>query len=460
MAGRERVRREMPNWVELITKKRDGAELTPEEIDRWIAGVVDQSIPDYQLSALLMAIFFRGMTEAEIVHLTQAMLRSGRVLALGSVRAPKIDKHSTGGVGDKISICLGPLVAACGVAVPMISGRGLGHTGGTLDKLEAIPGYRVGLSAREFEHTVRSVGVSMIGQTAELAPADRRIYALRDVTGTVESVPLIVASILSKKLAAGIEGLVLDVKVGRGAFMKDRIGAEALARALVRVGQRAGCRVVCLLTDMSNPIGLTVGNALETEEAILVLKGEGPKDTRELTLALGTEMLLLARVASRAEEARSRLESALSSGRALETLVRMVRAHGGDPRAIENTKLLPKARARWVVPAVRGGRVMRIDPMALGLAAVGLGAGRSRADQAVDPAAGIEILAPVGSRIERGEPLARIHARSSGVAKAELYRVQQAFQITKSAAPPPERILGRIASRAPSPPRGPGARRD
>lgn len=439
----------MPNLVELIVKKREGGALSAAEITGLVAGVVRGRVPDYQLSALLMAIFFRGMTDAETVSLTLAMLRSGKELALRSVRAPKVDKHSTGGVGDKISICLGPLVAACGVAVPMISGRGLGHTGGTLDKLEAIPGYRVDLKVREFEKTVRAVGVSMIGQTAELAPADRQIYALRDVTGTIESIPLIVASILSKKLAAGIDGLVLDVKVGRGAFMKDLEQAEALARALVSVGQRAGKNVVALLTDMSSPIGLTVGNALETREAIDVLKDQGPADTRELTLALGIEMLLLAKVASRASEARQRLETAISDGSGLEKLLRMVRAHGGDTRAVENTGLLPRASTRLAVPARRTGHVAGIDALALGLAAVGLGAGRTRADQKVDWAAGIEILAPVGTRIARGEPLALLHARSGSVARAELARVQEAFRMVRSSPPCSALILGRIASPGP-----------
>src|SRR6478609_1927785 len=280
------------NPVEIIRSKRDGGSHSAEEIANFIAQFSAGAVADYQMSAWLMAVFAHGMTDRETVALTEAMLRSGKVLRLPSVKGAKIDKHSTGGVGDKISICLAPLVAACGVSVPMISGRGLGHTGGTLDKLQAIPGYRVELSPARFERVVRDVGASMIGQSAELAPADRRIYALRDVTATVECIPLIVASILSKKLAEGIDGLVLDVKVGRGAFMKDLKSARALAQALVRVGTRAGKRVVALLTDMSAPLGLTVGNAIETREALEVLHGRGPGDLVACTLALGEEMLI------------------------------------------------------------------------------------------------------------------------------------------------------------------------
>lgn len=438
----------MRSPVELIIKKRDGGELSSVELRELIQGVTKDRVPDYQLSAFLMAVYFRGMSDAETVALTEAMLHSGKVLSLGSVRAPKIDKHSTGGVGDKVSICLGPLVAACGVAVPMISGRGLGHTGGTLDKLEAIPGYRVNLSTREFERTVRAVGVSIVGQTAELAPADRRLYALRDVTGTVESVPLIVASILSKKLAAGIDGLVLDVKVGRGAFMKDSRQAEALARALVSVGERAGKRVVALLTDMSCPIGITIGNALETREAIDVLRDSGPADTRELTLALGVEMLLLAGVCKKALEARRRLEKALSDGSGFERLLRMVHAQGGDPRTIEDPARLPKARARLPVPAATSGYVTAIDALTLGLSAVGLGAGRTRTDQKVDPAAGIEVVAPIGTHVERGAPLAFLHARSAGLVRAELERSRNAFSIGRRATPAPVRVLRRIARKS------------
>jgi pyrimidine-nucleoside phosphorylase len=371
------------------------------------------------------------------------MLHSGDVLRLSSVKLPKIDKHSTGGVGDKISICLGPLVAACGVAVPMISGRGLGHTGGTLDKLEAIPGYRTRLDTRRFERIVKEAGISMIGQTERLAPADRRIYALRDVTATVESIPLIVASILSKKLAEGIDGLVLDVKVGRGAFMKDLKSARALARALVDVGTKSGLRVVALLTDMSAPLGFTIGNALETREAIEVLRNGGPEDTRELTLRLGTEMLLLGGVEKGVAAARRRLEAALASGAGFERFARMVRLHGGDVRAVEDPSRLPRARRRVPVTAKNAGIVRAIDPYELGRVAVALGAGRTRADQAVDPAAGIELAVRRGSPIARSAPLAWLHVTTGDDPAPLVERTRRAFSIGRARARVPPLALGR-----------------
>jgi pyrimidine-nucleoside phosphorylase len=434
----------MPSAVELIVKKRDGHELSADEVGALIAGLLSGEIADYQLSAWLMASTLRGMTDRETVALTQAMLHSGDVLTLPSVTLPKIDKHSTGGVGDKISLCLAPLVACCGVAVPMISGRGLGHTGGTLDKLEAIPGFRVDLSAARFERIVRTVGTAMIGQTARIAPADKRLYALRDVTGTVECIPLIVASILSKKLAEGIDGLVLDVKAGRGAFMKDAAQARKLARALVSVGQRAGKRVVALVTDMSTPIGLTIGNALETREAIEVLKNEGPRDTRELTLALGTEMLLLAKVTRSASKARAQLERALGDGSAFERFARMVRAQGGDVKSVEQPEGLTRAKARVPVRATRAGTVTAIDPLELGLVSVALGAGRSRAEQKVDPRAGIEIAAPLGESVSRGEPLAWLNAQRPALAEAQIERARRAFTLGRAAPKPAHSVLERI----------------
>ncbi|HKO52602.1 MAG TPA: thymidine phosphorylase [Polyangiaceae bacterium] len=433
------------NPVEMIRCKRDGGSHSAAEIGDFIEQFSAGAVADYQMSAWLMAVFSRGMTERETVALTHAMLHSGKVLRLPSVKAVKVDKHSTGGVGDKISICLAPLVAACGVAVPMISGRGLGHTGGTLDKLEAIPGYRVRLSAQRFERVVREVGASLIGQSAELAPADRRIYALRDVTATVESIPLIVASILSKKLAEGIDGLVLDVKVGQGAFMKDLTSARALAQALVRVGTASGKRVVALLTAMDTPIGRTIGNGLETREAIEILHDAGPPDTRELTLTLGGEMLLLGKVERSLPAARVRLERALADGSALERFTRMVKAHGGDVRVIEHPQRLANAKAKVEVLARRSGYVSECDAYALGLSAIALGAGRTRADQAVDPSAGIELCAQRGERVTRGQPLALIHARTKRVAESEAARVEQAFRIG-SAKPRARRVvLERIA---------------
>jgi len=415
----------------MIRSKRDGGTHSADEIGRFIEEFATGTVADYQMSAWLMAVFMRGMTDRETVALTHAMLHSGKVLRLSSVKSVKIDKHSTGGVGDKISICLAPLVAACGVAVPMISGRGLGHTGGTLDKLEAIPGYRVQLTPARFERVVREVGASMIGQSAELAPADRRIYGLRDVTATVECIPLIVASILSKKLAEGIDGLVLDVKVGRGAFMKDLKSARALAQTLVRVGTGAGKRVVALLTAMDAPIGRTIGNGLETREAIEVLQNAGPADTRELTLTLAAEMLLMGKAERSLPAARARLECALADGSALERFTRMVKAHGGDIRAVERPERLANSKARLEVLARSSGYVTECDAYALGMASIGLGAGRTRADQSVDASAGIEILAQRGARVTRGEPLAVIHARTKHLAAAEAPRIEGAFRIAR-----------------------------
>ncbi len=428
----------------LIAKKRDGGKHSPAEIESLIDEFMLGRVTDYQMAAWLMATFFRGLDEKEVSALTNAMLHSGKVLKLESVRLPKVDKHSTGGVGDKISLCLAPLVACCGVAVPMISGRGLGHTGGTLDKLESIPGYRVKLDTRRFERIVREVGVSMIGQTEELAPADRRIYALRDVTGTVECIPLIVASILSKKLAEGIDALVLDVKVGRGAFMKDLNAARELARALVRVGRKGKKRVVALLTRMDAPLGRSIGNALELAEALEVLNDRGPEDSRELTLRLGMEMLLAAGVTRRPTEARRKLEHALVSGAALTRFAKMVKAHGGDPRVVFEPDRLPKARQRLVLSAKQSGVISEIDALSLGLAAVEIGAGRARADQAVDPAVGFELSVRVGDRVARGAPLGYAHVQDKQTFKRVQERVLSAFVISKRAPKPQPLILERI----------------
>ncbi|RYE87591.1 MAG: thymidine phosphorylase, partial [Myxococcales bacterium] len=408
----------MTSFVELIAKKREGQEHKEGEIRQLIAGLVAGELADYQMSAWLMAAYLRGLSDTETNELTEAMLRSGEVLDLSSVPGTKVDKHSTGGVGDKVSLCLAPMVAACGVPVPMVSGRGLGHTGGTLDKLEAIPGFRVDLSTDDFVATIRKCGVSMIGQTAQIAPADKRIYALRDVTATVECIPLIVASILSKKLAEGIDALVLDVKVGRGAFMKDAGRARELAEALVRVGTRAGKQVVALLTDMNAPLGRTIGNALETREAIEVLHGRGPDDLVACTLALGAEMLVLGGKARTTTEAEDMLRQVASDGRAAAVMRTMIECHHGDPRVIDEPDRLPTAPVVVDVAAERAGWVTGIDPLELGLSAITLGAGRTRADQAVEHDVGLEVTAPVGSRLKKGMPLARIHARNRAAARA------------------------------------------
>ncbi len=419
--------------VELIADKRDGRSHTDGDIARLIHSFTSGELSDYQLSAWLMAVFFRGMSDSETVALTMAMLRSGDVLDLSNVPGVKVDKHSTGGVGDKVSICLAPLVAACGVPVPMVSGRGLGHTGGTLDKLEAIPGFRVDLSTERFSEIVRDVGTSMIGQTARIAPADKRIYALRDVTATVESVPLIVASILSKKLAEGIDGLVLDVKVGRGAFMKNLDDARTLASALVRVGTQAGKRVVALLTRMDAPLGRTIGNANETREAIELLHGKAPPDLYACTMALAVEMLLLGQVAKDAEEATRKLEQAISSGRALEVMARLVAAHGGDAKVVAQPSLLGDAPVAVEITAEEDGFVSEIDALELGLSAVSMGAGRTRADQAVDHLVGITLAKKPGDAVARGEVLATCHVRDASAAPAA--RVAAAFRVGDSPAP-------------------------
>ncbi len=428
--------------VEIIAAKRDGQELTTDEIQRVVAGLLSGSVADYQMTALLMAAFFRGMSDAETVALTEAMLRSGKVLDLSSVPGVKVDKHSTGGVGDKVSIALAPLVAACGAPVPMVSGRGLGHTGGTLDKLEAIPGFRTDLSTEDFIRVVGEVGTCMIGQTKDVAPADKRIYALRDVTATVECIPLIVASILSKKLAEGIDALVLDVKVGSGAFMKDEAHARELATALVRVGTRAGKRVVARLTDMNVPLGVAVGNANETREALELLHGHGPEDLREITMQLCAEMLVLAKRANDEKSALKSLQNAIDSGAAVTVMEKMIAAQHGDPKVAADPSLLEIAKERVDVTADRAGFVTKADALAIGRAAVAMGAGRARAEDVVDPAVGISVLAKPGDRVERGQPLAALHVRKRDASIEE--RVRAAYVIEDAAPPARPLFIGRI----------------
>lgn len=428
--------------VEILAAKRDGLELTQAEIEGFLADYLAGKVADYQMSALLMAVFLRGMTDAETVALTMAMLHSGKVIDLGGVPGVKVDKHSTGGVGDKVSICLAPLVAACGVPVPMVSGRGLGHTGGTLDKLEAIPGFRTDLSTEDFTRIVATVGTCMIGQTKDIAPADKRIYALRDVTATVECIPLIVASILSKKLAEGIDALVLDVKVGKGAFMKDEAQARALATALVRVGTRAGKKVTALLTSMDAPLGRAVGNAIETREAIDVLFGRAPADLVEVTLALGAEMLVQGGVAKSEAEARAAMKRAIDEGRAAAVMERMIEAQHGDPRVVAEPSRLRLAPHEVEVAAAREGFVAEVDAFAIGRAAVIMGAGRARAEDAVDPSVSIEVLAKPGDHVDRGQPLAKLYLRETN--DDVLARVAGAFVLGQAPAPKPL-VVARIS---------------
>jgi pyrimidine-nucleoside phosphorylase/thymidine phosphorylase len=411
---------------EIIHAKRDGRSLPQEAIAALVDGFTRGEIPDYQMAAFCMAVFFRGMDDGEVSALTRAMLESGEVLDLSDVPGAKVDKHSTGGVGDKVSLALAPLAAACGVKVPMISGRGLGHTGGTLDRLEAIPGFRVDLPVERFREIVSGVGACLIGQTASLAPADKKLYALRDVTATVESIPLIAASIMSKKLAEGIDGLVLDVKVGRGAFMKTLPDARTLARTLSAIGRSMGKRVTALLTAMDEPLGHAVGNALEVAEAVEILRGGGPADLREVTVVLAAEMLLLGGAAEDPAAAREAVEASIADGRGLAKLAEIVSAQGGDPEAIRDPGRLPRAPSVRDVPAPASGFVSAIDAEAIGLACVALGAGRARVDDRIDPAVGIVVHRKVGDRVDRGEPLCTIHHGARGEA--------------------PERVAARIAA--------------
>jgi len=394
--------------VDVIRRKRDGDVLDGDAIRAFVAGATDGTWPDYQVSALLMAIVLRGMSLDEASTLTDAMVRSGRRVDLSEFGGVPVDKHSTGGVGDKLSLILAPLAAACGATVPMMSGRGLGHTGGTLDKLESIPGFRTRLSLDETRAVLKKTGCALIGQTEEIAPADRKLYALRDVTGTVESIPLICASILSKKIAEGIGALVMDVKVGRGAFMKTREDARQLATWLVGIAERNGVRTEAFLTTMDAPLGGAVGNANEVVEAIETLKGRGPKDVEALSVKLAARMLLLAGLAGDDAAAETRVRTALTSGAGLEKFRDIIAAQGGDPRVIDDAARLPQPTSVDMWTATSDGFIREMDAEAVGRAAVALGAGRDRVDAPVDAAAGIDVLAPVGTPVKKGDPVFRL----------------------------------------------------
>ena len=421
--------------VDIIQRKRDGAELTREEIVSFIERYTRGEIPDYQASALTMAVFFRGMTAPETVALTEAMMNTGQVLDLSDLPGPKVDKHSTGGVGDKTSLVLAPLAAACGVYVPMISGRGLGHTGGTLDKLEAIPGFRVQLSLAEFRDVLRRCRLGLIGQTPEIAPADRKLYALRDVTATVESLPLISASIMSKKMAEGIDALVLDVKTGEGAFLAKFEDARALARTMVDIGRGMGKRVAALLTDMDQPLGRTVGNALEVSECIETLKGRGPTDLESLSVELAAWMLSLAGAAASLDEARRRVRDALASGAGLRRFQEVIELQGGDPRVCDDLSLLPSARERIDLKAPREGRVRKIACRAVGRAAMLLGAGRETVDSRIDPAVGLVLHKKVGDLVQHNEPLLTLHVNDRSRLDEALSMLQAAVELGPEAPP-------------------------
>jgi pyrimidine-nucleoside phosphorylase/thymidine phosphorylase len=400
--------------VDLIRRKRDGGEFSSDEIRFLVAGLTDGSVPTYQWSALAMAIYWRGMTAPETAALVEAMLHSGTVLDLSDIQGPKVDKHSTGGVGDKTSLILAPVAAACGVTVPMVSGRGLGHTGGTLDKLESIPGFRIDLDLAAYRRVARECGLVLIGQTAEIAPADRVLYALRDATATVESIPLITASILSKKLAEGIDALVLDVKTGDGAFMSRVEDARALAASMTTIGRALGKPVQAILTNMDVPLGRTVGNALEVREAIECLQGNGPDDLMEVSLELAAEMLLLGKVATNRDAALARCRDAIADGSALDRFRRVVIAQGGDARVCDDPEsVLPRAERVELVRAESSGYLSRLAAWSVGQASMLLGAGRTTAEGTVDPAAGIVLHTSVGDTVAAGDILAELHFNPS-----------------------------------------------
>jgi pyrimidine-nucleoside phosphorylase len=430
--------------IELITKKRDGHELSAAEIESFTAAYTNGDIPDYQASAWLMAVVLRGMTRAETAALTNAMLHSGEVLDLSEFPSAKVDKHSTGGVGDKTSLVLAPLVAAGGLVVPMISGRGLGHTGGTLDKLESIPGFNVNLSIAEFRPILGACGCAMIGQTAEIAPADRKLYALRDVTATVESPYLICASIMSKKLAEGIDALVLDVKTGSGAFMKKDEDAVFLAELMVETGERVGKKMAALITDMNQPLGTHVGNSLEVVEVLDVLRGGGPEDLRQLCLELAGWMFYLGGIESTVELGKKKAERLIRSGEALEIFRKMIKLQGGDERVIDDTSLLPRSKHTMQIPSPKKGFICEIDCQAVGVASVILGGGRAKKEDSVDPSVGIVLHRKLGDAVSAGESICTIHYNSETHANEAALLLQKNFRIAEAAVTDKKPLIHRV----------------
>ncbi len=430
--------------VDLIRKKRDGGALARDEVESFVTGVTDGSWPDYQISALLMAIVLRGMTDQETAWLTESMARSGATLDLRRIPGRKIDKHSTGGVGDKTSLILAPLAAACGVIVPMMSGRGLGHTGGTLDKLEAIPGFRVDFTPADILDALASVGFVIVGQTRDIAPADRRLYRLRDVTGTVESIPLITASIMSKKLAEGIDGLVLDVKVGRGAFMKTEEDARQLAQSMVAAGRMANVDTQAVLTRMDAPLGRAIGNALEVIEAIETLKGQGPQDLTLLSILFASRLVLLAGLADSHAEAERKVHEALASGAGLERFAMMVARQGGDARVVEEPGRLALAPGRERVRASRAGYLVGLDAMLIGRAAAALGAGRATAEDRIDPGVGVAVVAPLGMLVRAGDPILELYHRDGRGLVDAASLAGQAIELGGSPPAPRSLVVGEV----------------
>jgi len=432
----------------LIERKRDGGSLSPEEWSALVAEYTAGRIPDYQIAALLMAVFHRGLERAELAALTDAMLASGDRLSFDGWATPRIDKHSTGGVGDKVSLVLAPLVAACGIAVPMMSGRGLGHTGGTLDKLEAIPGFRTNLSLAEAKAQVQKIGCALIGQTAEIAPADRKLYALRDVTATVESIPLISASIMSKKLAEGLNGLVLDVKNGSGAFLPEVTRGLELAKTMIALGEDRGCPTIALITAMDRPLGRACGNVLETEEAILALRGEGPPDLLEVTYALGVEMLIQGGIEKNTKKARKKLETAIESGLAAEKFEQIIEAQGGNPKTVEDPSVLPQAQAVEVYAAPRTGVVQRVEPRTIGRAIIALGGGRRTVEDMIDPTVGFVITVKPGDKVLEGEPIASVFAKDPDGIQTGFDALKQAIVVGDKLTQKPLRLVSHRVTRA------------
>ncbi|HHW06553.1 MAG TPA: pyrimidine-nucleoside phosphorylase [Clostridia bacterium] len=433
--------------VDLITKKRDGHPLSKEEIEFLIRQYTLDRIPDYQMSAWAMAVYFRGMNHEETLALTQAMIQSGETVDLSHIEGTIVDKHSTGGVGDTTTLVLAPLVAAAGVPVAKMSGRGLGHTGGTLDKLETIPGMRVDIEIKEFIAQVNRIGVGVVGQTGNLVPADKKLYALRDVTGTVESLPLIAASIMSKKLAAGADAIVLDVKTGSGAFMKTREESFALAELMVEIGQGLGHPTVAFITDMDQPLGHAVGNALEVKEAIYTLQGNGPRDLTELSLTLGAELLVLAGRVTTSEAGRALLVQRLQSGAGLEKLAQLIEAQGGNPEVIDNVALLPQAPVVLPVCSPAAGYIHAIDCQSIGRIAMVLGAGRATKEDPIDPAVGLEIMKKVGDQVCAGEEIAYVHAPNTAAAQAAVQQSLRCFHISPHAPEKRPLIYGKVTGR-------------
>jgi pyrimidine-nucleoside phosphorylase len=414
-----------PTPSDLIRKKRDGGKLNSAEIEYLISEYTRDNIPDYQMSAFLMAVYLQGMNPEETTHLMRSMMDSGAILDLSGTKKPRVDKHSTGGVGDKVSLILAPLLASCGVCVPMISGRGLGHTGGTLDKLESIPGFRTDLKIGEFKKQLKKTGVAMMGQTIEIAPADRKIYALRDVTATVDSIPLIAASIMSKKLAEDLDGLVLDVKFGNGAFMREYENAKQLARTMVHIGRRSGVKTVAVMTGMNDPLGVNVGNSLEVMEAIECLKGKGPEDLMEVTYALGTEMLKLAKISGGI----GLLQKEIIGGGALRKFRDMVECQGGDTRIIEDYSYLPLPKYKVGVVAQKSGYIGAIDCFSIGMLLVEVGGGRKRKEDSIDPSCGFKIHKKTGDHVKRGKYLAEVLGDDRAKLQRVAIRLKQAFSI-------------------------------